>query len=140
MPPRPSSPRTMFATTRILRGDSRIVSKCACHRVAPWFCLLAAGRSRGRAPWDLAAALRSPEWPWNVRVGENSPSLWPTMFSVTNTGMNFRPLCTANVRPTMSGMIVERRDQVLMTFFDFVPLRLAHLLHEVLVDERTLLD
>src|SRR5216683_4141991 len=23
------------------------------------------------------------EWPLNVRVAENSPSLWPTMFSVT---------------------------------------------------------
>src|SRR5512146_2975716 len=64
-------------------------------------------------------AFLSPEWPWNVRVGANSPSLWPTMFSVTNTGTNLRPLCTANVRPTASGMIVERRDQVLMTFFCF---------------------
>src|ERR1041384_8109611 len=39
------------------------------------------------------------------------------MFSVTNTGTNLRPLWTANVRPTASGMIVERRDQVLITFF-----------------------
>jgi hypothetical protein len=23
-----------------------------------------------------------PEWPLKVRVGENSPNLWPTMFSV----------------------------------------------------------
>src|SRR6188768_1685905 len=30
--------------------------------------------------------------PLNVRVGENSPSLWPTMFSVMYTGMNFFPL------------------------------------------------
>src|SRR5688500_16036464 len=30
--------------------------------------------------------------------------------------MNFRPLCTAIVCPTISGMTVERRDQVLMTF------------------------
>src|SRR5688572_22082510 len=67
-----------------------------------------------------AAALRSPEWPWNVRVGANSPSLWPTMFSVTKTGRNFLPLCTANVTPTISGRTVERRDQVLSTFFDLV--------------------
>src|SRR5262249_27255807 len=67
-----------------------------------------------------AAALRSPEWPWKVRVGANSPSLWPTMFSVTKTGKNFLPLCTANVTPTISGRMVERRDQVLRTFFDFV--------------------
>src|SRR5438477_99846 len=33
------------------------------------------------------------------------------------TGMNFRPLCTANVKPTMSGVIVERRDQVFTTRF-----------------------
>ena len=55
--------------------------------------------------------------PLNWRVGANSPSLWPTMFSVTYTGMNFRPLCTAMVCPTISGITVERRDQVLMTFF-----------------------
>ena len=41
------------------------------------------------------------------------------MFSVANTGTNLRPLCTANVSPSMSGMMVERRDQVLSTFFDF---------------------
>src|SRR5688572_5266241 len=39
------------------------------------------------------------------------------MFSVTYTGMNFFPLCTAIVWPTISGTTVERRDQVLMTFF-----------------------
>src|SRR5215510_14584402 len=39
------------------------------------------------------------------------------MFSVTKTGMNLRPLCTAKVCPTNSGIIVERRDQVLITFF-----------------------
>src|SRR3990170_2402451 len=38
------------------------------------------------------------------------------MFSVTKTGMNFRPLWTAKVKPTMSGMMVDRLDQVLMTF------------------------
>src|SRR5450755_2656510 len=39
------------------------------------------------------------------------------MFSVTYTGMNFRPLCTAIVCPTISGIIVERRDHVRSTFF-----------------------
>src|SRR3954470_18103374 len=39
------------------------------------------------------------------------------MFSVTYTGMNLRPLCTAIVCPTISGITVERRDQVLRTFF-----------------------
>src|SRR4051794_33940114 len=46
------------------------------------------------------------------------------MFSVTYTGMNFRPLCTANVWPTNSGTMVERRDQVLMTAF-LLPLVMA---------------
>src|SRR5579863_1708373 len=36
------------------------------------------------------------------------------MFSVTSTGMCWRPLCTASVRPTISGTTIERRDQVLM--------------------------
>src|SRR4029079_12052174 len=31
--------------------------------------------------------------------------------------MNFFPLCTASVWPTISGITVERRDQVLITFF-----------------------
>src|SRR6185436_15446482 len=55
-------------------------------------------------------------WPLNCRVGANSPSLCPTMFSVMYTGMNFLPLWTAIVWPTISGITVERRDQVLMTF------------------------
>src|SRR5215467_4959187 len=42
------------------------------------------------------------------------------MFSVTYTGMNLRPLCTAMVWPTKSGWMVERRDQVRRTFLSFV--------------------
>src|SRR5690606_32435252 len=57
---------------------------------------------------------RSPECPLKVRVIANSPSLWPTMFSEISTGTCWRPLCTAIVNPTMSGMIIERRDQVLI--------------------------
>ena len=37
-------------------------------------------------------AFLSAAWPWNVRVGENSPSLWPIMSSVTVTGMCLWPL------------------------------------------------
>src|ERR1700761_5504097 len=59
-------------------------------------------------------------WPLKVRVGANSPSLCPTMPSVTKTGTCLRPSCTAIACPSMSGMIVERRDQVRMTFL--VPL------------------
>src|SRR3989440_8352304 len=41
------------------------------------------------------------------------------MASVTKTGTCLRPSCTAIVCPSISGMIVERRDQVLMTFLEF---------------------
>src|SRR5881392_424398 len=61
-----------------------------------------------------AATFLSAECPLKVRVSANSPSLWPTMFSVTYTGMCCLPLCTAMVRPTKSGRIVERRDHVLI--------------------------
>jgi hypothetical protein len=53
--------------------------------------------------------------PLKIRVGANSPNLWLTMFSETYIGMNFFPLCTATVKPTISGVIVERLDQVLIT-------------------------
>src|SRR5512135_133285 len=76
------------------------------------------GRGGGRAhvfpTFSCLAVLEV--WPLKWRVGENSPSLCPTMFSVTNTGMNFRPLWTPMVMPTISGMIVDRRDQVLTTW------------------------
>src|SRR5579871_5129604 len=45
------------------------------------------------------------------------------MASVTYTGTCRRPSCTAMVCPTMSGMIVERRDHVLITRFS--PLALS---------------
>src|ERR1700679_2528986 len=41
------------------------------------------------------------------------------MFSVTYTGTNFLPLCTAIVCPIMSGCTVERRDHVRTTFLSF---------------------
>src|SRR4029079_12795480 len=55
--------------------------------------------------------------PRKVRVGANSPSLWPTIASVTNTGTCLRPSCTAMVWPSMAGTIMDRLDHVLMTFF-----------------------
>src|ERR1039458_2938885 len=57
-----------------------------------------------------------------VRVRENSPRRWPTMFSVTNTGWKILPLCTAKFSPTKSGVIMERRDQVLMGDSDLAAL------------------
>src|SRR5882672_6684656 len=52
---------------------------------------LAAG-SGGLAHVDSLDTLLSPEWDEKVRVGANSPSLCPTISSVTFTGMNFLPL------------------------------------------------
>ncbi len=57
------------------------------------------------------------------------------MFSVMYTGMNLRPLCTASVCPTISGTTVERRDQVLMTFFSPARFIVLHLLEQRGVDE-----
>ena len=50
--------------------------------------------------------------PRKVRVGANSPSLCPTICSLTKTGTCLRPSWTAIVCPTMSGKIVDERDQV----------------------------
>src|SRR5207237_3611772 len=58
-------------------------------------------------------SLADPACPRNTRVGANSPSLWPTIDSLMNTGTCLRPSWTAIVCPTISGKIVEARDQVL---------------------------
>src|SRR5690606_28204813 len=50
------------------------------------------GAGRGRAGYLPFDAFLSPLWEWNVRVGENSPNLWPIMSSVTLTGTCFWPL------------------------------------------------
>src|SRR5439155_23891684 len=60
----------------------------------------------------LTCVCRSPACPRNVLVGANSPSLCPTICSLTNTGTCLRPSWTAIVCPTISGKIVEVRDQV----------------------------
>src|SRR6185369_475492 len=60
-------------------------------------------------------AFLSAAWPGKKRVGANSPSFMPTMSSETSTGTCFWPLWTPKVRPTNCGMMVERRDQVLIT-------------------------
>src|SRR4030042_2803321 len=39
---------------------------------------------------------------------------------MTKTGINFFPLWTAKVNPTISGMMVDRLDQVLITLVSFV--------------------
>ena len=65
----------------------------------------------------LARVVRSEReiCPLKVRVGANSPSLCPTIFSVMNSGTWRRPSCTAIVSPSMSGIIVDARDHVRIT-------------------------
>ena len=67
-------------------AEVRVYFAVACalhHRLTPFL-----PRPARRAPPRRAAyaALRPAVWPRNWRVGANSPSLWPTMFSVTKTG------------------------------------------------------
>src|SRR4029078_2301687 len=64
-----------------------------------------------------------------VVVTANSPSFWPTIFSDMYTGMCCLPLCTAIVRPTNSGVIVERRDQVLIGFLSLTARAASHFFH-----------
>src|SRR5581483_11716949 len=66
----------------------------------------------------LTFAALSPAWPRNGRVGANSPSLCPTICSETKTGTCLRPSWTAIVCPTISGKIVEARDQVRTICFE----------------------
>src|SRR5262249_32638103 len=70
-------------------------------------------RAVGRLRHHRILEVRSePAWPRYVRVGANSPSLWPTMLSLMNTGTCRRPSWTAIVWPTISGKTVDVRDQV----------------------------
>src|SRR5438309_2161056 len=109
----------------LARRDAEVLQVGSRFHLVPHLAAGAAGAAGvgapGMAGGPLGApgftAFLSPVCPWKVRVGANSPSLCPTMFSVTKTGMNLRPLCTAKVWPTSSGTIVDRRDQVFTTFF-----------------------
>ena len=60
------------------------------------------------------------------------------MFSVMNTGRNFRPLCTANVIPTISGKI-GNDGSGLNTFYYLFVQRL-NLCEEVVVDNGPLIE
>src|SRR5690242_9192794 len=60
-------------------------------RLAVGQAALEGGLAHGVGAFTRTAFL-SAEWPWKVRVGANSPSLWPIMCSVTSTGMNLWPL------------------------------------------------
>src|SRR4030095_1574723 len=83
---------------RLARRDRR----AAVHRPEGLF-------AHGHSPGVAALAV---VWPRKMRVRANSPSLCPTISSVTNTRTNVFPLWTANVWPTKSGMIVDERLHV----------------------------
>src|SRR3990170_2400800 len=91
------------SSSRTLRGDARTFLPLA------W-------TSTYRLRTCVVRSERGP-WPRKVRVRANSPSLWPTMFSVMKIGTWRRPSCTAIVKPTISGRHVERRDHVRITAF-----------------------
>src|SRR5271170_6498187 len=122
-------PRIKSMTKRAFCGDMRTCRAPACASITGVACTgasainypLGAAAAGAAPPAGAAPAERSSAaftaCPLNVRVGANSPSLCPTICSVTYTGINFRPLCTAMVWPINSGTMVERRDQVLTTFF-----------------------
>src|SRR5262249_61388729 len=75
-------------------------------------------RLRSHQVFRFTSVLRSPEWARKVRVGANSPSLWPTICSEMNTGTCLRPSWTAIVCPTISGKTVEERDHVRTICFE----------------------
>src|SRR5271154_1644451 len=108
-------PRIKSTTSRIFWGDVRIylasalASMLVPYRFDPY-----------DAGFEVFSGAALAACPLNLRVGENSPSLCPTMFSVMYTGMNFFPLWTASVWPINSGRMVDRRDHVFTTFFSFL--------------------
>src|SRR3990170_5189912 len=123
---RTDRPRIASATRCSLNGDTRMYLATAFASIGPLrpryrgvagaagAAGVAPGVAAGATPVVRSAAAPVP-WPLKVRVGENSPSLCPTICSVTYTGMCFRPSYTAMVCPTISGSTVLRRDQVLIT-------------------------
>ena len=58
------------------------------------------------------------------------------MFSETKTGINFFPLCTAKVNPTISGLTSDRLDHVLITFLEPLSLAFIDLLQKMVINER----
>src|SRR6185436_19802913 len=85
-------PRMRSATSRTLRGVARRKRSWALTStsVLPYRGAGAGAPGAGRLATTFSFL---PEWPRKVRVAENSPRVWPTM----------------------SGMTVDRRDQVLTT-------------------------
>ena len=122
---------------RLLRRRSNVSGFCSgLHAIL--FTMASAGlRGLLRA---AGAAAAFTECPLNWRVGENSPSLWPTMFSVTYTGMNFLPLWTASVCPTNSGTNGRAARPRPHHFLFVLFVHVGHLLRQMVVGERAFLE
>ena len=96
----------------------------------------AAGRGsplRRGAGRFFGLAFRSPEWAKKVRVGENRQGYAHHIFADENRN-KFPPLCTPMVCPPISGVTVERRDQVRTTWRWRVSF-IAGFFHQMLVDK-----
>src|SRR5690606_27150428 len=96
----------LYATNHIghqahlARGGGHVLQPGHGHALASGFDCFGSvflSSSHGPAFYRLPLSFLLPAWPRKVRVGANSPSLWPTMFSVTYTGTKVRPLCTPMV-------------------------------------------
>ena len=90
--------------------------------------------------YSAASSFLSPEWPLNVRVGANSPSLWPTMFSVHE----HRDVLPAVVHGDREADHVRQDHRAARPGLDRPAIVLVgrdlHLLREVQIDERAFLD
>src|SRR3546814_19500886 len=109
-PPRSTRTDTLFPYTTLFRSEGQDVERVARllaadkpgnqvelvgaatdggrHRQ----CFLFAGAARGCRLRHQRLPFLSAAWPGKVRVGANSTSLWPTISSLTRTGMNLRQL------------------------------------------------
>ena len=118
---------------RLARGDahvagaSRARSAPAARSSSVAVAISSSARSRRRSGRGRSAS------------GANSPSLWPTIDSETNTGTCLRPSWTAIVCPTISGKTVEVRDQVLTICLSPDSFICVDAPHQALLDERALL-
>jgi hypothetical protein len=68
-------------------------------------------KGRGRGRYFLALVFLSAAWPWKVRVGANSPSLWPDHVFRNENRDEFLAVVPGEGHTTISGRIVERRTR-----------------------------
>jgi len=116
-------PRTIFTNGRTLRGDLPVSLDIALTSI---YSLRRLKQPGTYFPFLACGVLSAFEvCPLKVRVGENSPNLCPTIFSVMNIGTCLLPLCTPIVSPTIMGKIVDARAQVFITAFSPERLRFS---------------